>query len=66
MLLLKTEVHLYSSYIPVRPISDWANNQSNGVAPGVANQITGVAPATPGHSLDMAGSDLKRRNKHWL
>ncbi len=52
MLLLKTEVHLYSSYIPVRPISDWADNQSNRVAPWVANQIIGVAHDICGHSLD--------------
>ncbi len=59
-----TELHLGSPNSSDRP--DWADNQSNGVAPWVANRITGVAPATPGHSLDMAGSDLKRRNKHWL
>ncbi len=48
MLLLplrfKIELHLYLSNISIRPTSDWADNQSK----GVANKITGVAPlATP-------------------
>ncbi len=51
-LMFKIRLHLYLSNSSNRPISDWADNYSNGVAPGVANQITEVAHATPGHSLN--------------
>ncbi len=51
-LKFKIELHLHLSNISVRPSSEWADNQLNRVAPGVANQITAVAYATPGCFLD--------------
>ncbi len=64
-LRFKTELHLYSSNSSNRPASEWANVQSNGVAPGVANQITEVAHAPLAKTLDMPLPDtakLSRQN----
>lgn len=58
-LRLEVELHLYSTSSLNWTASDWAYSQSNSVALGVVKQITGVAHATPGHSLDKSLSLLQ-------
>ncbi len=47
LLPLRFELHFHSSNILIRPASDWADNLSNRVASGVANQIIGVVHVPP-------------------